>query len=241
VTAALIEAASAAAAAAEELGRQTERHIDPYFPPPLAAFPQPLQDFDRAVSSTSSCLRYTAGLAAGIIGPGPEHPALAHVPGKLAVASTRASWATDSCIWPARRTIGRELQRAGTDPDPDPTEHARSAAVAWHRASTLEEALRAAKPEDTGLAALMAVTLHQSVILECLARASDRYRDGVLEACERLPRATAARSTRASSPFRRAADTLRRASKVTASAHGALLDEYKRAALFLARPVKGTP
>jgi hypothetical protein len=239
VTAALIGAATAAAAAAAELDRDTGRHIDPYFPPPLAAFPPALQDFDRAVSSTCSCLHYTADLAADILGPDPDRPALAHVPGKLAVASARASWATDSCIWPARRAIARELQRAGTDPDPTP--FTRGPAVAWHRALALEEALRAANAEDTSLAALMSVTLHQSVILECLARASDRYRDGVLEACERLPGATATRSTQASRPFRRAADTLRRASRVTASAHGALLDEYKRAALFLARPVKGVP
>jgi hypothetical protein len=219
-------AAHAAAGAATDLKHEADR-IDPYIP--LAAYPGPLQDLVTAVDSASNGLYRTAGLAADVIGPDPALPEPGAVPGKLAVASVRASGAAGQ-IGGALEAIRRDLRKAGASAAAEPSPLSRRAAIAFHDLRRLDDALRAATRSDSGtLADLDQLTEQQVMILAAMSHVCERFGYGITEAYERMPGSIARKAARATGPFRRAAATLQKAAAVTQRAHGTLAEEHARA------------
>jgi hypothetical protein len=223
---AVLAAARAAAEGAADLKHETDR-IDPYIP--LAAYPGPLQDLVAAIASVANGLYRTAGLATDVIGPDPALPEPGAVPGKLAVASARASGAADQ-IGAALVAIRRDLRKTGTSTAADPSPLSRRAAIAFHDLNTLDDALRTATRSGCGtLADLDQLTGHQVIILTSMSCVCERFGYGVAEAYERMPGSIARKAARATGPFRRAAATLRKAAAVTQRAHGTLTEEHAQA------------
>jgi hypothetical protein len=223
---ALARAVRDAASDTAGLKRQAMR-IDPYTP--LAAWPIPLRELDRALSSASSGLYRAANLASDAIGQNPP-PGLSATPGSLAIASTRTSTAGDHANG-AFEAIRRELRRTGTEPDISPSPLSRHAAYAAGQLSKLDDALlddallAAFRSDEPDLAVLAAVARHQSAILADLSATCDRFHYGVAEACDRIPKATSSKTARISGSLRRASVTLKKAAAGTAHAADALDDE----------------